>query len=87
MIHLMLLAENAVKLEEAVVSAGTTNFRDWNFCVDQQSLHVSDSGHPNVVSNGESGNILKSVGQIAAADTEFVGQTFQGKIFWKMGME
>ena len=78
--------EDPIKLGKTVESAGCGNFRDGNVGVDQQSLHIPDPRHLDLVCDRESGDVLELVRQIACADAESFRQILQRDLLGIMGM-
>ena len=65
-----MFSEDTIELRKTVKSAGSGCFGDWDLCIDQHCLHISDSGHLDIVSNREPRYALKLMGKIAVADSK-----------------
>jgi hypothetical protein len=65
-----MLSENTIELRKTVKSAGSGCFSDWDLCIDQHCLHISDSCHLDIVSNREARYTFKLMGKIAVADSK-----------------
>ena len=81
-----MLSEHAVELRKAIETAWLRHFRNWDLCIDQQSLDVSDPGHLNIFGYGKARHLLKFVGKVACADAKLLGKGIEGQILWVMGM-
>ena len=72
-----IFSEDTVELGEAIKAAEGGDLGDGNVRIDEQGLHIADSGHLNIIGDGEAGDILKTVGEIADADVVGLSQHFK----------
>lgn len=82
-----MLSEHTIELRKAVKPAPCRDFGDGDIRIDEQCLHVADSGHLDIVGDGKARNILKAMRKIAGADVVGFSQHFEAQIFRIMRMD